>query len=118
VPSRQEVYHTERRAGVIVNSCTPQITDPVVRDAVALQGLEEERHANLIRVVIDRYGLEATEQPPEKFPDNLELAFIAFGFGECLDSFFGFGAFKTARRSQFLPEGMFEITRDNSPSGV
>jgi hypothetical protein len=109
VPFWQEVYHTERRAGAIVNSFTPQITDPVVREAVALQGLEEERHAKLIRVMIDRYGLEATEQPLETFPDDLETAFIDFGFGECLDSFLGFGAFKTARESRFLPESMFEI---------
>ena len=26
-----------------------------------------------------------------------------------MDAFLGFGAFKTARQSEFLPEGMFEI---------
>jgi hypothetical protein len=45
----------------------------------------------------------------ESFPANLETAFVDFGFGECMDSFLGFGAFKTARQSEFLPEGMFEI---------
>ncbi len=109
VPFWQEVYHTERRAGAIVDAFTPYITDPVVREAVALQGVEETRHAKLIRVLIDRYGLEATEQPLETFPADLETAFIDFGFGECLDAFLGFGAFKTARQSAFLPEGMFEI---------
>ena len=39
----------------------------------------------------------------------METAFIDFGFGECMDSFLGFGAFKTARQSEFLPEAMFEI---------
>jgi hypothetical protein len=109
VPFWQEVYHTERRAGAIVDAFRPQVFDPLVREAVALQGVEESRHANLIRVMIDRYGLEATEQPLEEFPANLETAFIDFGFGECLDAFLGFGAFKTARQSAFLPEGMFEI---------
>jgi hypothetical protein len=109
VPFWQEVYHTERRAGAIVAAFTPMVQDPLVREAVALQGVEEARHARLIRVMIDRYGLEATEQPIETFPPNLETAFIDFGFGECMDSFLGFGAFKTARESQFLPEGMFEI---------
>ena len=109
VPFWQEVYHTERRAGAIVDAFTPQVTDPVVREAVALQGAEEARHARLIRVMIDRYGLDATEQPMETFPDDLETAFIDFGFGECLDAFLGFGAFKTARQSAFLPEAMFEI---------
>jgi hypothetical protein len=109
VPFWQEVYHTERRAGAIVAAFTPIVQDPLVRDAVALQGAEEARHAELLRVMIDRYGLDATEQPLEDFPSNLETAFIDFGFGECMDSFLGFGAFKTARHSEFLPEGMFEI---------
>jgi len=109
VPFWQEVYHTERRAGAIVDAFTPQIADPVVREAVALQGYEEARHARLIRVMIDRYGLDAHPQPIEEFPADLETAFIDFGFGECLDAFLGFGAFKTARQSRFLPEAMFEI---------
>ncbi len=109
VPFWQEVYHTERRAGAIVDSFTEQVSDPVVREAVALQGFEERRHANLIRVMIERYGIDAHEQPIEAFPADLETAFIDFGFGECLDAFLGFGAFKTARESKFLPEGMFEI---------
>jgi hypothetical protein len=109
VPFWQEVYHTERRAGAIVAAFTPMVQDPLVREAVALQGLEEARHAQLLRVMIDRYGLDATEQPLEQFPANLETAFIDFGFGECMDSFLGFGAFKTARQSEFLPDGMFEI---------
>jgi hypothetical protein len=109
VPFWQEVYHTERRAGAIVDAFTPQVSDPVVREAIALQGFEETRHAKLIRVLIDRYELDATEQPLESFPNDLETAFIDFGFGECLDAFLGFGAFKTARQSAFLPEAMFEI---------
>jgi hypothetical protein len=109
VPFWQEVYHTERRAGAIVAAFTPTVQDPIVREAVALEGVEETRHANLIRVMIDRYGLDATEQPMEQLPANIETAFIDFGFGECMDSFLGFGAFKTARQSEFLPEAMFEI---------
>ncbi|WP_367159166.1 hypothetical protein ABUE34_07350 [Kozakia baliensis] len=109
VPFWQEVYHTERRAGAIVDAFTPQIVDPIVREAVRLQGLEEARHADLIRVMIERYGLNAHPQPIEAFPDDLETAFIDFGFGECLDAFLGFGAFKSARQSHFLPESMFDI---------
>jgi hypothetical protein len=109
VPFWQEVYHTERRAGAIVAAFTPMVEDPLVREAVALQGVEEARHAQLLRVMIDRYRLDATEQPLETLPANLETAFIDFGFGECMDSFLGFGAFKTARQSEFLPEGLFEI---------
>jgi hypothetical protein len=99
VPFWQEVYHTERRAGTIVDAFTPHVVDPVVREAVALQGVEEIRHAKLIRVMIDHYSLNATEQPMEVFPADLETAFIDFGFG----------AFKTARESALLPEATLEI---------
>jgi hypothetical protein len=109
VPFWQEVLHTELRAGRIVNAFAPQIADPTLRDAVALQGLEEARHGELLRVMIRRYGIEVTEQPPDPLPEDMETAFIDFGFGECLDSFLGFGAFKIARQSQFLPEAMFSI---------
>ncbi|RUT24371.1 hypothetical protein C0V97_16995, partial [Asaia sp. W19] len=37
VPFWQEVYHTERRAGAIVDAFTPQIIDPEVKEAVRLQ---------------------------------------------------------------------------------
>ncbi|NHN85480.1 hypothetical protein GOB93_12620 [Acetobacter musti] len=109
IPFWQEVWHTERRAGAIVDAFAPTLADPLVRQAVELQGVEESRHARLIRVMIDRYGIDAVEQPIEKFPSDLETAFIDFGFGECLDAFLGFGAFKSARQSQFLPESLFEI---------
>jgi hypothetical protein len=109
VPFWQEVYHTERRAGAIVDAFTPHVADPMVHAALALQGFEEHRHADLIRVMIERYGIDATAQPLEALPADLETAFIDFGFGECLDSFLGFGAFKTARQSHFMPDKLFDI---------
>ena len=109
VPFWQQVLHTELRAGRIVNAFASTIEDPVVRKAVALQGYEETRHAELLRVMIHRYSVDVRELPPDPLPDDIETAFIDFGFGECLDSFLGFGAFKIARQSQFLPESMFEI---------
>jgi hypothetical protein len=109
VPFWQEVYYTERRAGAIVKAFTGTITDSVIKEAVALQGLEETRHAKLIRTMIERYGIEAEELPLETLPADIETAFKDFGFGECMDSFLGFGVFKIARQSGFLPESMFEI---------
>jgi hypothetical protein len=109
VPFWQEVLHTERRAGAIVKAFTETIDDPVLKEAVALQGFEEARHADLIRVMIKRYGIDATETPLDKLPADIETAFKDFGYGECVDSFLGFGVFKIARQSGFLPESMFQI---------
>ncbi len=85
------------------------IKDPVMKEAVALQGFEEARHAKLIRVMIEKYGIDAAERPLEDVSDNVETRFKDFGFGECMDSFLGFGVFKIAMANQFLPKEMFAI---------
>jgi len=109
VPFWREVLHTERRAGAIVRAFATTITDPLVREAIDLQGVEEERHARLLGVIIRRYGLPAEEQELEPIGPDLHTAFADFGYGECIDSFLGFGVFKIARQSEFLPEALFEI---------
>jgi hypothetical protein len=109
VPFWQEVLYTELRAGRIVDAFAPTLDDPLLREAVALQGFEEARHAELIRVMIRRYGIEVAETPPAPLPEDIVTAFIDFGFGECLDSFLGFGAFKIARQSRFLPDPIFTV---------
>jgi hypothetical protein len=110
IPFWQEVLYTERRAGAIVDAYAQTIADPMVREAVALQGFEEARHAELLREMVRRYRIAADERPLEKpLSSDLRRAFADFGYGECLDSFLGFGVFKIARRSGFLPEPLFEI---------
>ena len=109
VPFWQEVLHTELRAGAIVKAFSSAIDDPVLKEAIELQGFEEARHADLIRVMIQRYGIDVTEKPLDPLPPDIETAFKDFGFGECMDSFLGFGVFKIARQSGFLPEAMFDI---------
>ena len=109
VPFWEEVFYTERRAGAIVAAFTETVDDPVLKKALALQGEEESRHARLIRVMIDKYGLDAPERPLEDISDNIGRRFKDFGFGECLDSFLGFGLFKIAHQSEFLPKEMLKI---------
>ncbi len=109
VPFWQEVLHTELRAGAIVKQFTETVDDPVLKEAVALQGFEEARHAALIREMIRRYGIEVEEHALDPLPADIATAFKDFGFGECVDSFLGFGVFKIARQSGFLPESMFAI---------
>jgi len=110
IPFWQEVLYTERRAGLIVEAYARTIDDPVVREAIALQGFEEARHAALLREMVRRYRVGVEERPLDKpLSADLRRAFTDFGYGECLDSFLGFGVFKIARRSGFLPEPLFEI---------
>ena len=109
IPFWQEVLHTERRAGAIVDAYAATVTDPLLRQAIALQGAEEERHADLLRVMIERYGIDAEACEPQPLAGDPFEAFADFGYGECLDAFLGFGVFDIARRSGFLPEPMFAI---------
>jgi hypothetical protein len=109
VPFWEEVFYTERRAGAIVAAFTETVSDPVLKDALGLQGWEEARHAQLIRVMIDKYGLDAPDRPMEDISDNIDRRFKDFGFGECLDSFLGFGLFKIAWQSGFLPHEILKI---------
>lgn len=109
IPFWPEVLFTERRAGAIVEAYAATIADPVIRDAIALQGFEEGRHADFLRLMMRRYGIAATERPLDPPNRDLYRAFADFGYGECLDSFLGFGVFLIARRSGFLPDAMFEL---------
>jgi hypothetical protein len=109
IPFWPEVLYTERRAGAIVAAYGATIDDPLVRQAVMLQGFEEARHARLLRLLIRRYGIAAEEGPLEALNPDLYRAFADFGYGECLDAFLGFGVFEIARRAAYLPESMFAI---------
>jgi hypothetical protein len=109
VPFWPEVLYTERRAGAIVAAYGETITDPLVREAVMLQGFEEARHAELLWLMIRRYGVAVEEREPDLPTGDLLRAFADFGYGECIDAFLGFGVFKIARRARFLPDPLFDI---------
>ena len=109
IPFWEEALNTELRAGAKVNAYATTIADPLLREAIDLQGIEEARHGRLFRFMIEHYGIEISGEPPVELPDNIEQAFIDFGYGECVDAFLGFGLFKIARQSNFLPEPMFNI---------
>jgi hypothetical protein len=109
IPFWEEALNTEKRAGAKVNAYAATISDPLLREAIALQGIEEARHARLFQFMIQHYGIEISSDSTVELPDNIEQAFIDFGYGECVDAFLGFGMFKIARQSGFLPESMFTI---------
>ena len=97
----------ETNAGAMVSGFAATIADPLIREAVAMQGAEEERHGRMIATLVARYQLGAVASPPSLEPT--ERAFIHFGYRECLDSFIGFGAFRMAREAQFMPEALIAL---------
>lgn len=109
IPFWGEALFTEKNAGVMVSAFAETITDPMIKDAIALQGREETRHGKMIEFLINHYQLEVKERPPEPIGKNIEKDFISFGYDECLDSFFAFGLFEIARQSGLFPETFFTI---------
>jgi hypothetical protein len=98
----------EHRAGRMVTAFAQTLDDPMIREAVAVQGLEETRHGRLMAHVTERYGIEA---PLLQFPDlpAVKEDFLTFGFGECTDSIIGFGGFALSRQKQIFPESLLTI---------
>lgn len=109
IPFWSEALYKERNAGMMVNAFAATIGDPLLREAVSLQGGEENRHARLIEFLVNHYGIKVAEPVEEDRPRDMETAFVDFGFGECLDSFFAFGMFAIARQSHYLPAPLFTL---------
>jgi hypothetical protein len=111
IPFWSVALAAERNAGRMVTEYAKTVTDPAIAEALAMQGVEETRHAELLAVMLQRYDVPVVQRPLPKL-DYSERAFIDFGYEECIDSFFGFGIFGLARQIQmFVPEltDIFEI---------
>ena len=98
----------EQRAGRMVTAFAQTIADPLIREAIAVQGVEETRHGRLMTYVLDRYGIDAKLLPIADAPATRD-DFCIFGFGECTDSFIGFGAFALARQRKLFPDELLDI---------
>ncbi|MEB3336488.1 MAG: ferritin-like domain-containing protein [Leptolyngbyaceae bacterium] len=109
IPFWGEAIRIERKAGLMVSTFAETVSNPRIREAIALQGREEARHARLLECMTQRYGIETTVPPTEALPLNIEPAFVKFGYGECIDSFFAFGLFEIGRQSGFFPASLLAI---------
>jgi hypothetical protein len=108
IPFWREALTVEIRAGGMVTAFAETISDRLLREAIALQGKEETRHAQLLDTMMAEYGIEL-ERPHPDIPKDLKTGFTDLGHEECLDSFFAFGLFKLAHQAQVFPEAMFSI---------
>jgi len=109
IPFWEEALFTESHAGKMVKAFADTITDPEIREAIALQAMEESRHAQLLDYMINHYKIEVPLRPAKQVPDRIESEFIKFGYGECFDSYFAFGFFGIAQSSGFFPDEFFQI---------
>ena len=94
---------TENRAGLNVCTYAEGIADPLLRKAVELNGFEERRHRYVLSNLVEAYGIKLAPEPAYPRPKDPEWAFMVTGYSECIDSFFAFGLFETAKSSGYFP---------------
>ncbi|MGH9367231.1 MAG: ferritin-like domain-containing protein [Thermoanaerobaculia bacterium] len=109
LPVWNEAARTEAATAVKVQALGRTEPDPVLAEAIALQGYEEARHAEVIQRLTRRYGIAVKPYPEPEVPKDPIWAFLRTGYGECLDSFFAFGLFALGGRSGLFPPRIVAI---------
>src|SRR5690348_9236976 len=94
---------TEGNATLRVLSYAETITDPLLREAIEVDGFEESRHKLVLSNLVQAYGIHLAPEPVYQRPRHPEWAFLLAGLCECVDTFFAFGLFSLAKQSGFFP---------------
>jgi hypothetical protein len=108
LPFWQEAVSSERTAAARVQKMAEVERDPMLRDAIALQGYEEGRHAALLETLLAHYRIEIPPDGPE-VPRDAEWGFLRMGYGELFDSFFAFGLFRIAADTGVFPAPLVHL---------
>lgn len=109
LPVWNEAVRTEAATAVKVQTLGRAEADPILAEAISLQGYEEGRHASVIALLTRRYGIAVDAFPPPEVPKNPTWTFLRTGYGECLDSFFAFGLFEIGRRARYFPAALIDV---------
>jgi hypothetical protein len=100
---------TEGRTALRMQVLADETTDPLIKEALALNASEEWRHKEVIETMVRFYGIELADEPVSPRPERATWAYLRTGYGECFDSFFAFGLFKLASDSGFFPPALVEV---------
>jgi hypothetical protein len=99
---------TEERARLNVASYAADAADPLLRKAIELNAFEEGRHKHVLSNLVAAYGIALAPEPEYSVRGDREWAFMVTGYSECIDSFFAFGLFESAKRSGFFPPALVD----------
>ncbi|HUX73746.1 MAG TPA: hypothetical protein VMV25_07635 [Steroidobacteraceae bacterium] len=99
---------TEGRARLNVAAYAAVTTDPLLRQAIELNAFEEGRHKRVLSNLVAAYGIALAPEPQYVVRGDPQWAFMVTGYSECIDSFFAFGLFESAKRSGFFPQALVQ----------
>jgi hypothetical protein len=104
IPVWTMALEVEHSAGTMLAGFAKTEPDPLVRQALELQGYEETRHGRILAYMVQKYGLNVHPRDVSEPPTR--AAFVNFGYNECVDSFAGFGIFRLATEAKILPDAL------------
>ena len=108
LPIWDVAVQTEGRARLNVASYAALASDPLLRKAIELNAFEEGRHKHVLSNLVAAYGIALAPEPQYAVQGDPEWAFMVTGYSECIDSFFAFGLFESAKRSGFFPQALVD----------
>jgi hypothetical protein len=108
LPIWDVAVQTEGRARLNVAAYAAITADPLLRKAIELNAFEEGRHKHVLSNLVAAYGITLAPEPEYVVRGDPEWAFMVTGYSECIDSFFAFGLFESAKRSGFFPSDLVE----------
>ena len=94
---------TEGKARLRMAAYAKTVKDADMRNTLALNAWEENRHKEILSRMVAAYGIPLAREAPYVYPKDAEWAYLVTGYSECIDSFFAFGLFEVARRSGLFP---------------
>jgi len=109
LPIWNEAVRTEAATALEVQSLGRVEPDPLLAEAISLQGYEEGRHAAVLSLLTRHYDIDVEPFEAPAPPVDPKWAFVRTGYGECIDSFFAFGLFAVGVRSGYFPVALTDI---------
>ena len=108
MPFWREALETELIATKRIRLMVEAESDRIVRDAIAMQAYEENRHAELFASLMRHYAIVLPD-PDSYQPRDPQWGFMRIGYGEVFDIFFAFGLFKLAAETGFFPDSLTQL---------
>ena len=88
---------TEGNASLRVLSYAATIKDPLLREAVEIDGFEETRHKQVLSNLVQAYGIPLAPEPEYVCPRRPEWAFLLAGFCECVEHLLRFWSLRAGQ---------------------